>query len=102
MTKAEKNKIKAMLDDAVRSYFVFAKRDDLDKPCVRREILARQNAAFTLADYLYKYDFISWEECCELWAKVGLTDDEASCKFTYCGGNINGKCKYVIEKGGAE
>lgn len=98
MTKAEKEKLNKMLDKAVESYFLFANREDFDQPCVKREILARQSAVFNIADYLHRYGFISWEECCELWSKVGLTDgNEENCPSTGCGANIKGKCKYVVE-----
>lgn len=93
---ADKIKIEKMLNAAVENYLLFVNREDYpDKPCVRREVAARQSAVFNLADYLYHYGFITFEQCCEYWAKVGIVDDEAKCNFKDCGGNIDGFCKYI-------
>ena len=101
MTKQEKEKIVEMLNRAVERYLIFRNRDDYpDKPCVRAEVSARQNAVFNLTNYLYHYGFISWEQCCEYWMKVGLleTFENEECSFTECGANINGVCKYTIKE----
>lgn len=100
MTKAEKDSIIKMLDNAVESYFIFRNRNDYpDKPCVRRETTTRQSAAFNLADYLYRYGFITWEQCCEYWKRVEINDvfEDEICPFTDCGANIKGVCKYAID-----
>ena len=99
MTKIEKDTIIKMLDDSIKSYHIFRDRDDYpDKPCVRREVALRQSATFNLADYLYRYGFITWEQCCEYWAKVELTDgvENEVCQYTNCAANINGVCKYTM------
>ena len=97
-SKTHKDKILKMLNSAVKNYDLFASREDYpDKPCVRREVAARQSAVFNLADYLYHYGFITFEECCEYWAKVGITADNAECDFKDCGANIDGFCKYIKE-----
>lgn len=89
-------KIVTMLNSAVENYLLFRNREDYpDKPCIRREVAARQSAVFNLADYLYHYGFITFEQCCEYWAKVGITDDNAECDFKDCGANIDGFCKYI-------
>lgn len=98
MTKKEKENVIEMLDTAVERYLLFRNRDDYpDKPCVRRETFARQSAVFNLADYLHKYGFITWEQCCEYWSKVDIFDEieNEPCPFTKCGANINGTCKYT-------
>lgn len=102
MAKKKNNKkdtVIEMLDDAVQSYFLFRNRDDYpDKPCVRREAATRQSAVFNLADYLCRYKFITWEQCCEYWSKVEITGgiEDKVCSFTNCGANIHGLCKYMI------
>lgn len=97
--KSQKDTVIQMLDDAVQSYFLFRNRDDYpDKPCIRREVAMRQSAVFNLADYLFRYKFITWEQCCEYWTKVEITggmEDEV-CQFTDCGANICGLCKYML------
>lgn len=101
MTKQEKEKIIGMLDKAVAAYFMFRNRDDYpDKPCVRAEAATRQSAVFSLSHYLHEYKFITWEQCCEYWAKVEIIEgiENEKCQFTYCGANINGVCKYTINK----
>ena len=103
MNKQEVEKLTKMLDKAVEAYLMFRNRDDYpEKPCVRREASTRQSAAFNLADYLYHYGFISWEKCCEIWCKIGMSDDDESCSFTKCGANIGGKCKYIISREGGQ
>lgn len=98
MNKVEKETIFKMLDKAVDNYFMFRNRDDYpDKPCVRRETFTRQGVVFTLADYLYHYGFITWEQCCEYWTKVeifgGIYDEK--CIFTKCTANKDGVCEYM-------
>lgn len=97
MTETEKSKFKSILDDKVEAYFDFANRDDYpDKPCVRRAVFTAQNTVFNLADALHNCGVISWEECCEYWSKVGLVDEyNENCKFTECGANVDGVCKYT-------
>ena len=96
MTIKEKAKVKKKVDAKVDAYFNFIKRDDYpDKPCVRRAVDMLQNSVFTLAEFLYHCKFISWEECCEYWTKVGLLEEQEKCKFTKCGANIDGFCKYT-------
>ena len=102
MTVKEKENIKKMLNRAVKNYQSFAVRDDLDTPCVKREMLLRQRIAFNLANYLFDYDLITWEECCKIWCKIGFTDDDESCDHKNCDANIEGKCKYQIKKGGEQ
>lgn len=99
MTKVEKDTIIKMLDRSVEAYYMFRDRDDYpDKPCVRREVVSRQNATFNLADYLCRHRFITWEQCCEYWAKVELTDaiEDGVCQYANCSANINGVCKYAM------
>lgn len=101
MTKVEKDTVIKMLDRSVEAYYMFRDRDDYpDKPCVRREVASRQNATFNLADYLCRYGFITWEQCCEYWAKVEITSgiENEECQLTTCGANINGICKYTMEE----
>lgn len=105
MNIKEKTKIKEMLDRKVDTYFEFLSRDDYpEKPCVRKAVDMLQNAVFTLAEFLCNCSFITWEECCEYWSKVGFVDDfNESCQDTKCRANINGICKYAkSEKGGNE
>lgn len=98
MNKADKQKIYRMLDCAVKSFLDFRENQHgNNRPCINREILARQGSAFTLADYLYTHGFISWEECCEYWCKVEMIDEDENCTFD-CGANIGGKCKYAVER----
>ena len=97
--KTKKNAVIEMLDEAVKSYYLFRNRDDYpDKPCIRREAATRQSAVFNLADYLCRYEFITWEQCCEYWTKVEITGgiEDSVCTFTKCGANINGLCKFMI------
>lgn len=100
MNKTDKKKIQDMLSKAIENYFLFRDRDDNpDKPCIRREAAARQGAVFNLADYLYRYGFITFEECCETWAKVDIRgEDDPTCTFENCGACQNGTCKYIIEE----
>lgn len=102
MNKSEKGKVREMLEAAVKRYEDIQKRDDFpEKPCVDRWAKAAQNAAFSLADYLYHYGFISWEECCSYWSRAGILDDESDvCSFRNCEANIDGSCKYYKEKKG--
>ena len=100
MTKAEKEELKAMLEKKVEAYFEFVRRDDYpDKPCVRRAVDILQNTVFNLAEIMWHMKVITWEECCEYWAKVGLVDEDAKCKFTNCGANIDGNCEYALKRG---
>lgn len=101
MNKTEKQAIKAMLDKKVENYFLFVNRDDYpDKPCVRKNVAMLQSEVFTLADFLLQLNFITFEECCEYWAKVGFVDEfNEKCKFTECGANINGICEYTEKRG---
>lgn len=99
MTKIEKETIIKMLDTAVDGYFMFRNRDDYpDKPCVRRETISRQSTVFNLADYLCRYGFITWEQCCEYWSKVGILGGiyDEKCIFTKCAANKDGVCEYMI------
>lgn len=100
MTKAEKAKMKNLLDEKVKSYHDFKSRDDFpDKPCVRRAVCTLQNTVFNLAEVLWHCEIISWEECCEYWSKVDLTEGNEDCQFTNCGANIDGVCKYTAVGG---
>ena len=100
MTIKEKQKFISILDKKVETYLDFVNRKDYpDKPCVRRAVDCLQNIVFNLAEILCDCKVITWEQCCEYWAKVGLVDEyNNNCKFTDCGANINGVCKYVIEE----
>lgn len=105
MTKAEKQKLKEELDGKVNAYFMYWNRDDYpDKPCVRRAVDTLQNTVFNLAEVMWHCGVITWEECCEYWAKVGIVeaDEDEKCQYFKCGANENGVCKYVIEKRGNE
>lgn len=99
MTKKDKQKIVEMLDDAVNAYFLFRNRDDYpDKPCVRREAATRQSAVFNIADYLHNHGFITWEQCCEYWTKVGILggiENDGECPFFRCDANKDGVCEYI-------
>lgn len=109
MTQKEKTKIKEILDRRVKSYFQFKSRDDYpEKLCIRRAVLTSRETVFILAEFLYHCGFITFEECCEYWTKVDITDDEEEpeCIFTKCGANVDGVCKYKDNNdyvlGGAE
>jgi hypothetical protein len=97
MTKQEIKNIKQLLDKKVEIYFDFFNRDDYpDKPCVRKNVAILQNTVFTLAEFLHELRFITWEECCEYWSKVGFVDEfNENCKYENCGANINGICEYT-------
>ena len=41
--------------------------------------------------------FISYEEWCEYLAKVDMTDEDENCSYD-CGANIDGKCKYAVNR----
>lgn len=100
MNNADKKKIKEMLSKAIENYHFFKDREDYpEKPCVRREVLARQGAVFNLADWLYHYGFITFEECCETWAKADITSaEDITCTFEKCGAYRSGTCKYAVEQ----
>ena len=101
MNKTEKIKLYEMLDSAVNKYLSFVADDmDFNLPCVRREATIRQGHAFNLAEMLYRYGFISWEECCQVWTKIGFEKDEIQCEHLTCGANVNGECTH--RKGGVE
>lgn len=101
MTKAEKEKIKSMLENKVNKYLSFVSRDDYpNKPCVCRCVETLQHTVFNLAEYMWEMGFITWEECCEYWSKVDVVDKDEKCVFTECGANENGVCRYVVEKRG--
>ena len=98
MNKDDKLKIKKMLDSAVGHYIDFKNcQNGNDRPCIAREVLARQATVFTLADYLFHNGFISYEEWCEYLGKVDMTDEDESCSYK-CGANIDGKCKYAVNR----
>lgn len=99
MNKIDQKKIEKMLENSVKSYKIFAERDDIDKTCIRKELLSRQNGAFVLAEALYQNGFISWEQCCQHWLRVdiGIDDNDISCSFQ-CDANENGICKLMKEK----
>ena len=42
----------------------------------------------------------SWEQCCETWSKIDMISDVADCGESECSSNVNGKCKYVVERMG--
>lgn len=100
MTKIEKQKLKQWLDRKVENYNVFVNRDDFpERPCVRKNVNALQNSVFILAECLYHCGFISFEECCEYWSKVGFVDEyNEKCKFTDCGANKGGICEYTLKE----
>lgn len=99
MTNEEKKRIKKMLDYAVKSYKEMSNREDVfDKPCIKIEAAARQSAAFNLADMLYQHGFITFEECCEVWAKVGFIDSTENCPYKKCSANKKGKCQYRLKE----
>lgn len=97
MKQTEIQKMKKMLDQKVDTYFEFVNRDDYpDKPCVRKNVSMLQNIVFTLAEFMYHMKFITFEECCEYWSKVGFVDEfNEQCQFTECGANIDGICEYT-------
>ena len=98
MNKDDKLKIKKMLDSAVGHYIDFKScQQGNDRPCIAREVLARQSNVFILADYLFHNGFISYEEWCEYLAKVDMTDEDENCSYD-CGANIDGKCKYAVNR----
>lgn len=101
MNKRDKAKLKQILDDKVKEYFDFFNRDDCpDRPCVHRAVATAQNTVFNFAEMMWHIGVITWEECCEYWAKVGIVDGcNEKCKFTECGANIDGVCKYTIKEG---
>lgn len=103
MSSKERERLKKMLDRAVTGYLDFRNRDDYpDRPCVRKETSLRQHTVFTLASNLYHFGFITWEDCCQYWCKVDMVGEDTICQFTNCGANIDGKCKYAVERcGGA-
>ena len=93
MNQKEKVKLKAMLDASVNKYLNFISEDmDSNLPCVRREATVRQGHAFNLAEMLYHYGLITWEECCQVWTKIGFVSDETECDNLSCNANINGEC----------
>lgn len=99
MTKKEKENFKSIIDNKVRQYNDFVNRDDYpDKPCVRRAVYTLQNTVFNLAEVMWSCDIFTWEECCEYWSKVGLTEGNEECIFTTCKANINGICKYSMKE----
>ena len=103
MTKKENEKILRMLEDSAKRYEDIKSREDYpEKLCVERWARAAQNTTFALADYLYHYGFISWEQCCKYWSRVDILDeeDDAVCGFDSCEANIDGKCKYYGKGGG--
>ena len=98
MNKDDKQRIKKMLDSAVAHYLDFKKcQKGNDRPCIAKEVMARQATVFNLADYLYHHGFISYEEWCEYLAKVDMTDEDENCSYD-CGANIGGKCKYAVNR----
>ena len=98
MNKLDQKRIEKMLEDSVKGYRIFAERDDIDKTCVRKELVSRQNGAFVLAEALYRNGFISWEQCCQHWLMVDIgIDDDIQCLFQ-CDANENGVCKLMQEK----
>lgn len=98
MNKDDRRKIRKMLDSAVEHYLEFKKdQKGNDRPCIAREVLARQANVFVLADYLYHNGFISYTEWCEYLGKVDMTDEDESCSYD-CGANIDGKCKYSVNR----
>ena len=91
MNKDDRRKIKKMLDGAVGHYLDFKNcQNGNDRPCIAREVLARQATVFALADYKY-------EEWCEYLGKVDMTDEDENCSYE-CGANIDGKCKYAVNR----
>lgn len=91
----DNKKFKEILDNKVKVYYEFLNRDDsLDKICVRREVARIRDSVFTLAEFLFNTNYITWEECCEYWVKVGVLDAEERCKATSCSSNNNGFCKF--------
>ena len=99
MNQKEKRKLKEMLNNAGDKYLRFVSEDiDFNLPCVRREAIVRQGHAFNLAEMLYSYGFISWEDCCQVWTKIGFTKDEIDCDNLTCTANSKGKCS-LREKG---
>lgn len=98
MNKDDRLKIRKMLDSAVGHYLDFKhQQKGNDRPCIAREVLARQATVFTLADYLYHNGFISYTEWCEYLSKVDMTDEDENCSYA-CGANIDGKCKYAVNR----
>ncbi len=98
MNKDDRRKIKRMLDTAVEHYWDFKKSQQGNgRPCIAREVLARQASVFTLADYLYRNGFISYTEWCEYLGKVDMADEDENCSYD-CGANIDGKCKYSVNR----
>ena len=91
----DNKKFKEILDNKVKVYYEFLNRDDsLDKICIRREVARIRDSVFTLAEFLFNTNYITWEECCEYWIKVGVLDAEERCGFNSCGANIDGQCVY--------
>ena len=98
MTQKEKQRLREMLDTAVESYLNFMAEPDLfNQPCYRRETNHRQHKAFMLASELYNYGFITWEECCYVWTKIGLSEDTPDCPNIKCKANESGRCTIVKE-----
>ena len=99
MTRVEKERLRALLDHAVEAYLGFMKEpDEFNKPCWVRETNHRQHKAFMLAEQLYSAQFITWEECCEVWTRVGITTDQVDCPYRACKANIQGLCEYKMKE----
>ena len=97
MSGKDKIACKRTLDRYVDTYFQYLNRDDYpDKHCVRKAVTVLQDRVFTLAEFLHELRIITWEECCEYWAKVGFVDEfNEQCKFTECGAKVDGVCEYT-------
>ena len=99
MTVKEKERMKWFLDAEVENYIKYSNSDDFfERPCNRKATMMAQNVAFALATILNNLRVISWEECCQYWAKVGLMEREnEECCFAKC--DANRICKYTIKEG---
>ena len=94
---------KKTLDRYVDSYFQYLNRDDYpDRPCVRKAVSMSQDRVFMLAEYLHELKIITFEECCEYWAKVGFVDEfnEKVSKFGAVTERFNSRKLQVENEGG--